>query len=203
MLIIMTQEKRIIQLDAASLRYFAWDLYKFSSIEKNHLEIGFGNGQYIIEMAEKRSKESFFGVELSRKYFDKTLGKAQRFSLKNIKLFWSDARSCLTIFPDDFFNIVHINFPDPWPKKRHNVRRVADNFLALEIKRVLKNGGAVFLATDYQEYFIKIIEIFEKNGFSVLYRGNSPNIERISKTKYETVFISTGIEIFYGVLKKI
>lgn len=199
----MELEKAFIQLDASLLRYLNYDVEKLSFYAKRQLEIGFGNGEFLLNMAEHFKNEVFFGVEYQKKYFFKALKWAQIKGLKNIKLFCSEAESTLNfLFPDNFFDCVHINFPDPWHKRRHSERRLMDEIFVKELKRVLKKGGKVYFTTDVKQYFMNVVSFFQKSGFMQLDWERLANPNRPYKTKYEKAFIEKGQEIFYLLAKK-
>lgn len=193
----------IREYDAPVCRYLNWNFSKLIKNKISHLEIGFGNGDYIVSFAKAYPKEVFFGIEYNPKYYRKGLKKTYNLVNKNIFLFCTEAKSFLWhAIPDNVFNFVHINFPDPWPKKRHIRRRLVDNDFVQELYRVLKPDGLIFLATDYYEYFLNIVSLFERNSFLKIYISDKPYDSRIFKTKYEKTFESLSIPIFYSILKK-
>lgn len=191
------------EIDAFYARYINWNIFIQDSKKETHLEIGFGNGDYLVNLAKSCPSAIFYGIEYNPKYFKKGLLKAEKMEVKNILLFCTEAKSFVhNLVPDDFFNYIHINFPDPWPKKRHNRRRLIDDNFVKELWRVLKPNGVVFIATDFYEYFLNIVSIFQVNNFLKLYFGNKPYEPRKFKTKYEKNFENQGIPIFYSVFKK-
>lgn len=192
-----------LEYDASLCRYLNWDFSKLVKEKTTHLEIGFGNGDYIINLAKANPNEVFFGIEFNPKYFRKGFKKTYSIVENNVFLFCTEAKSFIWhVIPDDFFHFVHINFPDPWPKKRHNRRRLIDEFFVNELYRILKSDGTVFVATDYYEYFLNIVSIFEKKGFLKKYLSEKPYNSRIFKTKYEKHFEKLNIPIFYSIFKK-
>lgn len=191
------------EYDAQVCRYLNWNFSDLIRGKICHLEIGFGNGEYIVSLAKAYPDEIFFGIEYNPKYFRKGLRRTYTFKNKNIFLFCTEAKNFLWhLMPDDIFHFIHINFPDPWPKKRHNRRRLIDENFVQELYRVLKPDGTVFLATDYYEYFLNIVSIFERNSFLKIYLSDKPYESRIYKTKYEKTFENLSIPIFYGIFKK-
>lgn len=199
----MVLEKSPIVLDNPFLRYLSYNLLDIYKNKKIHLEIGFGNGQYIADFAMVKKDEIFFGIEYSKKYFEKAVKRVERYNLSNVKLIFGEALSIISqLFPDKFFDIVHINFPDPWPKKRHRDRRLINADFAIEVRRILKKNGEIFFASDFEEYFINSVSIFENAKLKPIFLSNIPNQERVAKTKYEYEFMASGKKIFYSVLKK-
>lgn len=190
-----------LEIDSQSMRYINWDL----TILKEHkeLEIGFGNGDYIFGLANNKKNVDFVGIEYNPKYFLKGLKKAIKYGGKNLFLAKSEAKSFIYhVIPDNFFDAVHINFPDPWPKKRHIERRLIDMPFVEEIKRILKPFGKLYVATDFFEYFLNIVSFCKMSCLEIIYNSEKPYAERMIKTKYEKHFEATGAPIFYGIFKK-
>lgn len=198
----MELERAFIQLDPPLLRYLNYEIEKFAA-QKNQLEIGFGNGEFLLNMAEKFREETFFGIEYQKKYFAKALKWTKLKSLNNVRLFCSEAESTMFfIFPDEFFTKVHINFPDPWPKKRHAERRLIDHKFVKEVQRVLKSNGKIYIASDVEQYFLNIVSLLKECKFVELDYTKDASLERPSKTKYEKTFLAENKKIFYALLKK-
>lgn len=199
----MVLEEKYVVLDNALLRYYNYNFHFFPQKSITHLEVGFGNGEYLLNFALQKEQEYFFGIEYSKKYFDKAFRKVYKHNVKNIKLLFGEAYTLIyLLIPDNFFDYIHINFPDPWPKKRHMERRLLSLSFINELKRILKNGGKIFFASDVEDYFLNSVYCFEKSGFLINYFSSLPYSERLAKTKYEKEFIRLGKKIFYSVLKK-
>jgi len=193
----------IKEVDAPLSRYLSWNIFEPSLGFIKHLEVGFGNGEYLINNAKINPNEIFYGIEYNPKYYRKGLLRAQKAKVNNVFLICSEAKTFLNLLvPDNVFDFIHINFPDPWPKKRHLRRRLVDDEFARDLYRVLKPNGVVYIASDFYEYFLNIVSILKLNGFVKLYFGSSPYPERLFKTKYEKRFESKGIPIYYAILKK-
>ncbi len=193
----------IKEVDSAISRYLNWRIFEPFSGFVTHLEIGFGNGEYLINNAITNPDQIFYGVEYNPKYYRKALIKAQKANINNVLFICAEAQTFLNLLvPDNAFDFVHINFPDPWPKKRHLRRRLVNERFAKELYRILKPNGEVYIASDFYEYFLNIVSILTQNEFVKLYFGDKPYLQRVFKTKYEKRFESKGIQIFYAILKK-
>ena len=82
------------------------------------LEIGFGMGNFLIEMAAKEPTSNFIGIDFYHKGIRKLMTRIKKLQLENIRVVYGDIRSKLSVlFQDRELNTVYINFPDPWPKK--------------------------------------------------------------------------------------
>ena len=115
----------------------------------NILEIGFGDGNNLIEKAMANSNMNFYGIEVFKSGIASVLKQVQIHDLKNICLFYGDAKDFLEKIEKSFFDFIFILFPDPWPKKKHWKRRLIDqNFLNL-VKQNLKEKGRLIVKTDW------------------------------------------------------
>ena len=126
------------------------------------LEIGFGNGESLVEMARVEPEADFLGIEVHRPGVGHLLLKAQQLGLQNIRVYCADAVEILrNRIPAGSLGRVQIFFPDPWPKKRHHKRRLVNaEFLALVVER-LKPGGVLHCATDWEDYAEQMLASFE------------------------------------------
>lgn len=199
----MALERGFTLLDAAAFRYCNYQIQKVVKSDLNQLEIGSGNGEFLLNMAEKFKDQTFFGIEYKKKYIEKTLQKTIKKGLDNVRLLCSEAETAISfVFPEKFFDTIHINFPDPWPKKRHTSRRVVNEIFVKKISTILKDDGKVFIASDVEEYFLNIVSLLKKNGFIEMCWEKHTSSERPYKTKYEKAFLFKNKKIFYSLLKK-
>ncbi len=166
------------------------------------VEIGFGNGEFLLHRASERPDGLFYGIEVSRNSIMKATKRAKRFSTRNVRLFHGDARFLLDeCFPEAWLDAVYMNFPCPWPKKRHAKRRVTTRSFVNSLAGVLKVGGFFELATDDRQYAedaaavipshpAMVIDLFESDPFRSL------------RTKYEKKWLKAGKRIFLLRFKK-
>lgn len=117
------------------------------------LEIGFGNGESLAQMAAAAPERNYLGVEVHRPGIGGLLLLLAQGGLENVRVMQRDAVEVLKLnISDAALDAVHLFFPDPWPKKRHHKRRIVQpDFVAL-VARKLKPGGVFHLATDWQDY---------------------------------------------------
>jgi tRNA (guanine-N7-)-methyltransferase len=127
------------------------------------LEIGFGGGEHLAGQAARNPDVLLLGAEP----FVNGLGGALRHiadaGLANVRLHGGDARDLLAALPDDSLSRVFILFPDPWPKTRHQKRRLVQPAFAQEIARVLKAGGTLRIATDWADYADQCLRVITAN----------------------------------------
>ncbi len=118
-----------------------------------YLEIGFGNGESLAEMARKHPDRNYIGIEVHAPGVGHLLMRLDELELSNVRVFRHDAievlRDCI---PDDALTGVYLFFPDPWHKKRHHKRRIVQpDFLTL-LARKLRPSGLFHAATDWEDY---------------------------------------------------
>lgn len=127
------------------------------------LEIGFGSGASLIEMARSRPETNFLGIEVYPPGLGAALAAIARHDLLNVRLIRGDAVQVLThCMARDSLDAVQIFFPDPWPKTRHHKRRlITDEFIAL-LRPLLRPGGCLYLATDWEHYAWQMLEVMQR-----------------------------------------
>jgi tRNA (guanine-N7-)-methyltransferase len=126
--------------------------------KKLALEIGFGGGEHLVAQAAGNPDTLFIGVEPYINGVAKCLVEIDRQKLKNIRLNTDDARLLVKALPDACLDAVFILFPDPWPKARHNKRRLVNEETLAIIARTHKKGGRLLIATDHVDYSHWILE---------------------------------------------
>jgi len=117
------------------------------------LEIGFGNGEQLLWSAQNEPGRDFIGIEVHRPGVGRLMNALAAHNIHNVRLYNHDAVDIIErAFGAESLDEVRIYFPDPWPKKRQQKRRlIQPDFVALVASRV-KPGGKLCLATDWQEY---------------------------------------------------
>ena len=125
------------------------------------LEIGFGMGEATALIGRDFPETGFLAVEVHKPGIGKLMARIEELALSNIRIIEGDIHPILqTMIPDTSVDGVHLFFPDPWPKKRHNKRRIINaDFLQL-IHSKIKDGGFFHIATDWVPYAQYIQEVF-------------------------------------------
>jgi tRNA (guanine-N7-)-methyltransferase len=128
------------------------------------LEIGFGAGEVIGDLAETNPLIDYLGIEVHRSGVGRLLLRAEQCALKNLRVICSDAVDVLRDhIADASFDEVLVFFPDPWHKKRHHKRRLIEaSFVALATAK-LRVGGTLRLATDWQAYAEQMLTVCNAN----------------------------------------
>jgi tRNA (guanine-N7-)-methyltransferase len=121
------------------------------------LEIGTGKGTFLTDQAKARPDVNFFGIEYARWFWRYASDRLRRAGCLNARTVRAEAMFFLREFvPDASLAVVHVYFPDPWPKKRHHKRRLVQEPFMRQVERVLAPGGRLQVVTDHQEYFEQI-----------------------------------------------
>lgn len=117
------------------------------------LEIGFGMGDSLIEMASQQPEKDFIGIEVHRPGVGRLLARAEEAGLTNIRVYADDAVQVLAdCIPDNSLDGLQLFFPDPWHKKRHHKRRIVQPEFVQKVRSKLKIGGCFHMATDWHNY---------------------------------------------------
>jgi len=124
------------------------------------LEIGFGAGEVIGALAETNPRIDYLGIEVHRSGVGRLLLRAHQGALKNLRVICQDAVDVLREHvADESFDEILVFFPDPWHKKRHHKRRLIDPSFAALAAAKLRPGGALRLATDWQDYAEQMLAV--------------------------------------------
>lgn len=171
------------------------------------LEIGFGNGASLAEMAMNHPENDYLGIEVHRPGVGNLLLQIEKQGLNNIRVSNDDAVEVLEQqISDATLDAVYLFFPDPWHKKKHHKRRIVQPTFVQLLRRKLKPGGIFHMATDWENYAEHMQEVMSAaEGFENLAgEGNySPRPEYRPLTKFEQRGHRLGHGIWDLVFKKI
>jgi len=133
-----------------------------------NLEIGFGMGKSLAEMAEAAPEQDFIGVEVHLPGVGALLKEIEDRGLENVRIYNIDANDVIDLcLPDACLDRVMVFFPDPWPKKKHHKRRLIQPEFVQRIRHKLRVGGVLHLATDWENYAEHMMEVMsESEGFA-------------------------------------
>ncbi len=151
------------------------------------LEVGFGDGDVLLELAGRQADKNFLGAEVYRSGVGRLMIRLDRDDINNVKLVADDAVELLRnhIAPNSL-QAIHLFFPDPWPKKKHHKRRIVnDDFIGLVHSR-LKKKGLFHFATDWEPYAEWSLAVLEQTSGLVNMAGKGhfsprPNYRPITK----------------------
>ncbi len=132
------------------------DLLEFiAGAPRLEVEIGSGNGHFLVNYALERREARLIGSELKKKRCVKILKKINKAGLPSVIVYHGNAEQLLQILPPGAVDAFHIYFPDPWSKTKHRKRRFFKRPMLEKLYRCLKPGGVIYFASDVFDYFLQ------------------------------------------------
>ena len=192
-----------------------WEAF-FGNAHPVEIEVGFGKGRFLLEASSRHPGVNYIGIERARKYVELTRERFAKYirhfgvdkasgTFSNVRLVWTEANYFLTRYvPVASVQAYHIYFPDPWPKKRQRKRRIFRNqdFLSALANTLKLDGGRLYIATDYKEYFSEIQErLSQVSALRLLGKNLGP--DRDITTNFEMKYTLEGREIYRAVYEKL
>jgi tRNA (guanine-N7-)-methyltransferase len=132
------------------------------------VDLGSGSGQFLIEASQRYPDHNFLGVERLLGRVRKTRRRAWKLGLQNLRIlrFEIDYTVRYLLPPGSIWRF-HLSFPDPWPKRRHQWRRVVDQAFFETVHTALQAGGELWIKTDHAEYFASIRKLVPQTLFEI------------------------------------
>jgi tRNA (guanine-N7-)-methyltransferase len=166
------------------------------------LELGSGSGEFAIRWILEHPDINYVAFEVKGDRIKKTLKAADRNEITNLRIIPVNFNWFLTeILPARSFNTVIVNFPDPWPKRRHHKHRLVNSAFPERIAALLTPGGFIHLATDYGPYARRMLGAFRRSPlFEPLFPFPNYMRERpegFPETKFEKLHRSEGKRPYY------
>lgn len=160
-------------------------------------EIGFGNGEHLIEIAKKNPNIGFIGCEPFENGVVAALVDIQKNNLSNVRIYKGDARELLARLIDFSIDRMYILFPDPWRKKKHHKRRlISEDFLQL-MREKIKPYSCTVIATDHEDYRNDILKLLHDNKTTFNEELIYIRPSCFLGTKYERKAVAKGIKCAY------
>ncbi len=163
------------------------------------LEIGFGMGASLVQMAAAYPNHDFLGIEVHLPGVGACLLGANESGLDNLRIMCHDAVEVLeNMIPDDSLALVQLFFPDPWHKARHHKRRIVQGPFAELVRRKLRPGGVFHMATDWQPYAEHMLDVMHQVAH---FRNLSPRHDYVPRPEFRplTKFEQRGQRLGHGV----
>lgn len=163
------------------------------------LEIGFGMGDSLLQMAEAEPDKDFIGIEVHTPGVGRLINGAGGRELQNLRVYLADAVDVLAeCIPDASLSRLQLYFPDPWHKKKHNKRRIVQSEFVHQVRRKLIPGGVFHIATDWEHYALQMRDVMAgAEGFSNL--GNKGGFAERPAYRPVTKFENRGAKLGHGV----
>jgi tRNA (guanine-N7-)-methyltransferase len=177
----------------------------FGNTRPVEIEIGCGKGTFILARSQSRPEINMLGLEYARAYAAYCADRLNRAGVTNARMLGADADHVVTkCVPDNSVFRMHIYFPDPWPKRRHNRRRLIQKPFLAQARRVLQVGGQLIVVTDHFDYFRHIRRtLYNAEGFARIPMPRMTDAEgEIVGTNFERKYIAQGRPFYSTALMK-
>ena len=169
----------------------------FNNDNPLHLEIGIGKGNFIINMAKKYPHINFIGIEMFDSIMVRTVQKLEEEEIPNLKLIKMDATNIEDVFNEEI-DVLYLNFSDPWPKKKHEHRRLTSMRFLKRYDLIFKGQKTIIQKTDNRHLFEFSLKSFTDYNYKIeelsldLHSDNYDNV----LTEYEERFSALGQPIY-------
>jgi tRNA (guanine-N7-)-methyltransferase len=169
-----------------------------------YLELGCGRGGFIAARAAQEKDKNFIAIDLKDEVLIYALEKVNNEKLTNVRLIPMNISWVADIFDKDEISRIFINFCNPWPKLRHNKRRLTHGRFLTLYKEFIKPESEIWFKTDDKGLFVDSIDYFKDNGFEVIYLTydlHNSGFDRNVLTEYEAKFTSLGMNTMFLIAK--
>lgn len=179
----------------------------WSDVFKNnhdiHIEIGTGKGNFLLAMAKEYPDINFIGIEKYESVLVRAIEKTQDLELPNIRFILFDAKEIENLFQAEI-KTIYLNFSDPWPKKRHENRRLTSPAFLKKYDTIFKGDRRIVQKTDNIGLFAYSLEKLSQHGYLLEKVSLDLQNEAIKNfpTEYETKFMELGFKINYVEARK-
>ena len=167
------------------------------------LEIGFGGGEHLAHQAGLFPNVNFIGAEPFRNGVAKLLALIEEKAIGNIRIHDDDVRYLLEKLPPACLTRIYVLYPDPWPKKRHQDRRIVNSDTLKQFHALLKPDGLFLFASDIDDYVEWTLRVCKEHGGFKLAGNSAEPFENWFRTRYEVKAKREGRETAYLTFAKI
>ncbi len=173
----------------------------FATVRRLEVEIGAGDGSFLVQYAAAHPEINLIGVERLLGRIRKIDKRGRRAGLANLRLMRIEANYFVQyLLPQRSVDAVHIYFPDPWPKAKHEKNRLIQSPFLKRLAEVLAPGGLVYLRTDNVPYFGQMMDVF--GGAEEFKSIETPTDLKLVVTDFETGFNAQGIPTNYATYQR-
>ena len=164
-----------------------------------HVEVGSGKGAFVSGMAKANPEINYIGIDIQKSVLSYALDKVLATGVPNIKLLWVDGSDLTDYFEDGEIDRLYLNFSDPWPKKRHEKRRLTYQSFLATYQQILPENGEIHFKTDNRGLFEYSLVSFSQYGMKL--KGvwldlHASDFEDNVLTEYEQKFANKGQVIY-------
>ena len=164
-----------------------------------HVEVGSGKGAFVSGMAKANPEINYIGIDIQKSVLSYALDKVLATDVPNIKLLWVDGSDLTDYFEEGEIDRLYLNFSDPWPKKRHEKRRLTYQSFLATYQQILPENGEIHFKTDNRGLFEYSLVSFSQYGMKL--KGvwldlHASDFEENVLTEYEQKFANKGQVIY-------
>ncbi len=164
-----------------------------------HVEVGSGKGAFVSGMAKANPEVNYIGIDIQKSVLSYALDKVLATDVPNIKLLWVDGSDLTDYFEEGEIDRLYLNFSDPWPKKRHEKRRLTYQSFLATYQQILPENGEIHFKTDNRGLFEYSLVSFSQYGMKL--KGvwldlHASDFEDNVLTEYEQKFANKGQVIY-------
>ena len=164
-----------------------------------HIEVGSGKGAFVSGMAKANPEINYIGIDIQKSVLSYALDKVLATDVPNIKLLWVDGSDLTDYFEEGEIDRLYLNFSDPWPKKRHEKRRLTYQSFLSTYQQILPENGEIHFKTDNRGLFEYSLVSFSQYGMKL--KGvwldlHASDFEDNVLTEYEQKFANKGQVIY-------
>lgn len=173
---------------------------EFKNDNPVHLELGCGRGGFIAQKAVQNPDINYVAVDLKDEVLIYVLKKIEELEITNVRIVPLNIMFISEIFDEDEIEKIYINFCNPWPKERHNKRRLTHTRFLAEYKKFLKPGSEIWFKTDDTDLFNASQEYFKESGFAINYLTydlHQSDFDKNIMTEYEKKFTQLGMKTMF------
>jgi tRNA (guanine-N7-)-methyltransferase len=172
----------------------------FGRTARLHVDLGCGDGTFLVDVAARMHEKNFLGIERLLGRVRSATRKAAR--LNNVRILRAETSYAVRyLLPEQSVEVFHLLFPDPWPKRRHQQRRLVTADFLRAIRAALVDDGILRIATDQADYFQRVRHLAEKSkNFAVTELNGDHDFPA---STFEKRFKSEGAPIYRLELRKI
>ncbi len=194
-----------IAVPADALRDFSWKRL-FGRDRPVEVEIGCGKGGFLLRRSAALPETNFLGIEWASEFYRFAIDRMRRRGAANVRILRADAaRFIREVCPRDSLTALHIYHPDPWPKRRHNRRRLIQPEFIAAATACLVPGGRLAVQTDHAEYFEVIAELLRAAPGLMETEFDDPRFgvdaSRV-QTNFEIKYVREGRDIYQIAMRR-
>lgn len=162
-----------------------------------YVDLGCGQGQFIIQSAKKYPERNYLGIEVRKSMAEKVHEEIQKEGLPNVHCIRGNASISLrSLFKDKEVKEFYINFPDPWIKPKHTKRRIIRDYVVIDLHEVLADEGVIYLLSDVKEIYDDFYALLKAKFVA------HPYEEKEEKSYWQDWHIKQGNPLYASCFKK-